>query len=912
MTEQTFPVQHSPYLQSIQKTYPHVDEVINDPIAVLKGIIKNIESTDTSLPFDEIEQQLIQTKAEFAWAWSYAELMNAGEFSERGELQTQFAESSIDVALAASWQKMAAKHAEIRKQLELNHGRMPGLFVLGLGKLGGFDLNFSSDADLIAYFDPDVLPVPPTLGAGYVCHQVLQTLTRLLGQGGASNFVWRVDWRLRPNASATTLAMSTVAASDYYFYKASPWHRLALMKARVIAGDKEVGQEFLTSLTPFIWRQNLDYRALDELGEIKTKIKQEHPSLRSERNWVEPVNEDVVGFNVKLGTGGIREVEFIANALQLVWGGKHSALQTPNTLKALAALEQNELLSSEAVQELSDAYRYLRRVENALQILANQQTHSIPQSEQNQQALLALLKIDSWSALVEQINAHRNKVNVRFESLFAEQVEASGPPIEWPDGLSEPVQDIVDDWERGFLNYGVNRDMRPKLRPLLRGLATSLSQADAPEDVALRLHEFFRSLPQGEQYFRLLAESPPLLERMIQPLQYSPVMSGLLKQSPHIVDCFLHADSLDIGCLSEGRCEFDSAYVVDSKNYETKLERLRRFVNEQLYQLYLGFIQGELTPPTMFSVLTQLAQHTLDLSLEIVANDLGLPEVPVTVIGMGKMGVGRMAPQSDMDLIFVFDPDRSDLNTATKYVSRFQTAVSTPMREGVVYELDTRLRPSGRSGAPTVSIESFRNHQLQRARNWEHIALVSASVVGGAMHLKPEINAIKREVLDTPRDQQQFLYDAKKMWHRIAEHRIKPVAPETMLSKLRLGGLMQTEYMAACRVLMDCKVDDSLHFYDRLKILDGGQQTFDRISFWQSLQLWERLLGWSDNTVRDIPKPFQSAMLKHLDLGSMDDLVAKQAEIETEVLRGSEAFFADIPQDWDVDEWNESAIQWLN
>jgi len=206
------------------------------------------------LQVDELsaaESALIQYKTDFNYVWSLAELSRLHSQPELGAWQTRFAEVSIGFALRLAWLTIAPKQKAITTMVQDCLGRVPGLFVFGMGKLGGSDLNFSSDVDLVAYFDPDVLQVPEVLGKSYVCHQVLQTMTKLLNQGGASNFIWRVDWRLRPNASATTLAMSVDAAQDYYFYRASPWHRLALMKARVIAGDIALGEQFKSTLTPF-------------------------------------------------------------------------------------------------------------------------------------------------------------------------------------------------------------------------------------------------------------------------------------------------------------------------------------------------------------------------------------------------------------------------------------------------------------------------------------------------------------------------------------------------------------------------------------------------------------------------------------------------------------------------------------
>ncbi len=915
-------VKASNYLLSLQTKYPELSVSEPAPLEKLSTLLDEIatttlafqtsdQSSKGSVPIQsEIEIYLIRAKACFAWYWALAELQQIGSFRERGEFQTRFAELSIDLALLAAWHTVAHKYKEIQKILRDNNGVVPGFFLLGLGKLGGHDLNFSSDVDLIAYFDPNETPLPATLGASFLCHRVCQALTKMLGQNGRVDLIWRLDWRLRPNASATTLAMSTSAALDYYFYRASPWHRLALMKARVVAGDVVSGDLFLRELTPFVWRQNLDYRALDELGEIKNKIKREHPSLRAERAWEESVNDDVLGFSVKLGTGGIREIEFVANALQLVWGGKHQALRTPNTLQALDQLEQHQFIDTKAAQQLRKAYVFLRSLENALQLVDNQQTHSIPTNEANTGAIVALMSASNWDALVAKLNQHRQLVHAQFELIFAEQASASGPTIEWPESLSEAALETVKDWERGFVQYGVSIEVRHKLKSLIAALAASLAQFDDANKVVTRLHDFFRSLPQGEQYFRLLAESPPLLSCIVPPLLYSPPMTALLKQSPHIVDCFLHSDHLEMSEMEAGTIQFDSDFVRSAPVYETALERMRRFVNEQLYQLYLGFLQGELSARGLQNSLTVLAKHTLDLAMDVVADDMGLSELPVTVIGMGKMGVGRMAPQSDMDLIFVFDPNLTDLHTATRFVGRLQTAVSTPMREGVVYELDTRLRPSGKSGAPTVSIDSFRSHQLQRARSWEHIAMVSADVVGGNQGLANQIREVKTALLSTQRNRDQFLRDAKKMWLRISEHRLAEVGPEVMFSKLRVGGLMQAEYLAACRVLTNPRPDPEQNFYTLIDQAQPHQSLNPAIEFWQVLQLWERLLGWQQKAIDAIPNQYLDIMLQQVGCDSSTELIDRQVQVQAEVERGLNDIFSSIDADWSVDDWEEAAVDW--
>jgi glutamate-ammonia-ligase adenylyltransferase len=408
---------------------------------------------------------------------------------------------------------------------------------------------------------------------------------------------------------------------------------------------------------------------------------------------------------------------------------------------------------------------------------------------------------------------------------------------------------------------------------------------------------------------RLLAESPALLNSILPPLLYSPPMSKLLNQSPHIIDCYMVGDGVD------WESGFDSDYVLQADRYETRLERMRRFVNEHLYQLYLLFLNGELGMLDFQAALTRLAEHTLELALTVVTNNMRLDSTPITVIGMGKMGVAKMAPMSDLDLIFVFDPTKSDLETASKFVSRLQTAISTPMREGVVYDLDTRLRPSGRSGAPTVSIESFSNHQLNRAHTWEHIALASARVAAGDPGLIHEIDSIKAQVVTLRRDEEQFCKDATKMWARIAEHRIKQQSADTMSSKLRPGGVMQSEYLAACLILHERPDSDDMHFDAlltqaiRSSTLEGVDQLPDILKYWHTLQLWERLLAWQEKPLADMPRSFAQRMLAQCDCESIAQLADMQESMSQQVEKLMDDLlrqpFADPKE---LDEWAESAV----
>jgi len=837
-------------------------EVLISSLAEICDALESPELDD----LERSEQILLQAKVDFCCVWSVAELSRLLSQPELGRWQSLFAEASINYALKLAWLKVGPKHRVLSQQIIELEGDIPGLFIFGMGKLGGYDLNFSSDVDVVAYFDPDVLPVPDTLGKSYVCHQVLQVLTKLLAQSGESNFVWRVDWRLRPNASATTLAMSVAAAEDYYFYRASPWHRLALMKARVVAGDMALGARFLKTIKPFVWRQNLDYRALDELAEIN------------------------------------------CNALQLLWGGRHRSLRTSNTLEALSALSTLNKLDQTSSNTLAEAYQYLRRLENAIQMQGNQHTHLIPNSEELQQSLLVLLGLHSWQSLVQTLNEYRVFVHRNFEELFAEQAAAQGEATIWPANLTSQADEIVDSWEAGFINYGVSTQVRHRLRPLTRGIARYLSSTGGDvSNTVMRLHDFFRSLPSGEQYFRLLAESPVLLESIVPPLLHSPAMTLLLKQSPHIIDCYVHE-------RWSYPQPFDSDYVLHTDDYGERLELMRRFVNEHLYQLYLSFLNGAIDVSKFQAALTALAEHSLDLALNVVTQNMQLESVPITVVGMGKVALGKMSPLSDLDLIFVFDQEETTLELASRFVSRLQTAIATPMREGILYELDTRLRPSGRSGAPTVSVESFASHHRQRAHTWEHIALVPSRVVAGNRAPEIRLNEIKAQLLKTPRDQAQLNHDAQKMWRRIAEHRVKSYAPELMFSKLREGGLMQAEYLAACLIIQPghSGASSEADFDQLLMQVDDSEKLSEVIQFWRVQQLWERLLGKSEQPLDSLPDLYLRRLLEHSGVATLEQLIDKKKEYSSYVLSRMDTLFdANRLTPEQLENWLESNVSWL-
>lgn len=824
---------HSPYLSGLIERFGAPDASTAEAA---------IAALDDGLTPDCAAPDLSALKAQFNLGWSYLALNARRPFPELGRLQSAFADKAVQCALNQAWQEQGLA------------GAPEGVFILGLGKLGGHDLNFSSDIDLIAYYDPDIVPVSQAKGQAYVLGKVMQRLTRIMMPVGNPDFVYRVDWRLRPEASATGLAMSVTRAQDFYFFRALPWHRLALIKARVVAGDQARGAEFLKTMAPFLWRQNLDFRTIDELADLKRRITLEHPRLKAERAAPQPIQDRPTGFNVKLGAGGIREIEFMANAQQMIWGGKHYPLRTTQTLMALEKLGELGLIKPDQAVELSAIYMRHRRVENALQMLRNGHEHVLPAQMDDMNPLAALMGQD-LAQMSAQMTADRHYAHEMFGHMFsvtgpkdkqlASDETATLSRFDITD-LSDASQTILESWRQGFGRYGARASKRSRLTPLSAALVNHVSTIQDKDAAVQRIDRFLGSLSRSEQYLSLLAAHPALLDALIRPILYSPHMSVLLDQSPHIIDTFLDP------------APADASFVLAEADYETRLERLRRFVNEGLFQSYNAFLSRQIDWRDLAAELTRLAETAIETALQIARDDLKAPDLKIAVLGLGKLGQSLMAPESDIDLVFLFE-DTVDRDLATKAVRRLTTILTTPLREGIAYELDTRLRPSGRSGPPAVTLSAFRKHHDSAARTWEHIALVPARIVAGDAALGAAVTRELRSILERPRDPAQLFADAHAMWQKITDERITAVPEDHFGTKLREGGLMMAD------------------FWDSVAILSGMPRLEDERLGWSEWLYWERLLGLTGRPISAVPKPYQAAF--------PDDLPALQAGLQARVIK---------------------------
>ncbi|MEO0635112.1 MAG: hypothetical protein AAFY73_00535 [Pseudomonadota bacterium] len=726
------------------------------------------------------------------------------EFLHLSGQWSDFAAQTLDTALADALQSASITKISLCEPV---CGTVPGLFILGLGKLGGRDLNYSSDVDLVAFFDPETVPVPAHEGRTYVCDMVLKAMTTTIAGRTDTDRIWRVDWRLRPDPSVTGLSMATDAALEFFAFRSAPWRRLAMMKARVVAGDQTAGEAFLKRLSAFVWRRTLDFRTLDEIAAVKERIKNEHPGLAA----TGPAATDIGAadeFHIKLGSGGIRETEFIVNAQQLIWGGRQTKLRTTNTIDALEQCAALGHLAEDDAPRLKQAYIWLRRLENCVQMIADRQVHTIPDPPEERALIVDLMGLESWTELTAALREHRSFVADRFARFLVEDSGDSEPPQNPQlSKISAQAEAIVETWQGGFLAYGATPDQN--LQGLESALMHSATRQEDVDAAVSQIDGFLKALPRGGQYLRLLASDAKLTGRIFDAFLRSEPTASLMYQSPHVVDVLLERGG-DTQAILANANDLPQQ-LANQIGQEAQLEWLRSWTNERLFLSYLTALSGGRATREIAHDIAATAEQALHLATIMTCEHMKLEGSPVSTVGFGRLGMDSMHPLSDLDLLFLAEADDADaLEQANRFSLRLKSNLDTHMKAGRVWEIDMRLRPSGRAGPPTLRPTSLRTHQLERAKTWEHVALVPARFICGSEKSQAIFNETRREVLATPRDQEQLARDASSMLALLREERISPRPDDPYEVKLITGGLMEAEFLLHVLVLRHAASHPSL------------------------------------------------------------------------------------------------------
>ncbi|AAM42869.1 bifunctional [glutamate--ammonia ligase]-adenylyl-L-tyrosine phosphorylase/[glutamate--ammonia-ligase] adenylyltransferase [Xanthomonas campestris pv. campestris] len=729
---------------------------------------------------------------------------------------TTLAETCLQCALQALEQQFSTRHGQVIAE----DGSVQRLVVFGLGKLGGGELNFSSDVDLVyAYPQAGQSDGARPLAAEEYFARLGQQLARLLDETTADGFSHRVDLRLRPFGSAGRVALSFNGMDQYFQREGRDWERYAWLKARAVAGDIAAGEAWLETLRPFVYRRYLDFTALDGLRDMKAAITAEvahHARLD----------------DIKRGPGGIREIEFLAQSLQLIRGGREASLRERRLLPALQALVDLGQIDPPTGQALADAYRFLRRVENRLQMLRDAQTHALPQGEPERERIALGLGYAHWQALLEALAPHRTRVAAEFAELLAPRVHATAPDTladYWralPEGDAAPLLGIglhdpnnahhmLADFAQSSGVRALSDGARTRLDRVMPALLHAAIRATQPDAALRRVLGLLQATLRRTSYLALLDEQPSALARLVDVLSRSALLAERLAAYPLLLDELL--DTRISGPLPD-RAALHTA-CVDTLQIDDTEAALRELNERRLalsFRIALATLDGRQQPVDSTQQLAWLAEAVVQTVLQLARRELvaahgQVPGGAFAIIGYGSLGGLELGFGSDLDLVFLYDHPReveaSDGKRpleAGRWFARLAQKVMTLLGAetgaGRLYDIDVRLRPDGGKGALVSSLASYRDYQRDRAWTWEHQALVRARAVAGDAALCEAFVQVRRETLTRVRDPALLHEDVRKMRARMRSELDRSDAGRLDL-KQGAGGLVDLEFLLQAGVL---------------------------------------------------------------------------------------------------------------
>jgi len=792
------------------------------PQAVLEGIAAQVRAIASEKDMAVAMQILRRARREAALTIALADVGGVWGLSEVTHALSGFADACVSASLRFLLREAAERtgmDASDPAKLEAE----TGLVMLAMGKYGAFELNYSSDIDLVTFYDPLRFPFRKRDDARGAAVDIVKGLVKLLSESTVDGYVFRVDLRLRPDAGATQVAISTDAAEVYYEGMGQNWERAAMIKARACAGDLAAGAAFLETIKPFIWRRSLDYAAIEDIHSIKRQIHAhgKHGAIA------------VAGHNVKLGRGGIREIEFFAQTQQLILGGRNPHLRSRETLKAIEALRSTGLVTDETAVDLELAYDFLRKLEHRLQMIEDEQTHSLPKSDDGLAHVACFMGFADTAAFSEVFLHHLHTVQRRYLKLFEREaplatsegslvftgVEDDPETIETLSGMGfrDPhhIAHAVRGWHHGRIRATRSARAREILTKLMPALLASLATTADPDAAFAQFDRFVSRLPGGVQLFLLLSANTHLLKLISDVCGSAPRLADHLSRSPGVLDALM-----DRGFLSSlpSREDLDAllgGLLASTSDYEASLDAVRRLAKEQIFRVGVQIIEGKLDAQGAGPAFTNIAECSIAGLLSVVEDELASTAGRVTggafaVVAMGKLGGREMTASSDLDLIFVYDAPADAISDGNKPVAastfyarlaqRLIAALTVPTAEGSLYEVDMRLRPTGNKGPVAVSLESFTRYHASESWTWERLALTRARVIAGSADLGSRVSDVIRATLTMPPDVAKILVDAADMRAKLFTQ-FPGRAPWDL--KFARGGLVDIEFIAQTLQLLE-------------------------------------------------------------------------------------------------------------
>ncbi|AAL52508.1 glutamate-ammonia-ligase adenylyltransferase [Brucella melitensis bv. 1 str. 16M] len=810
----------SPFIREALTRQPRIlDRIVSaTPESALEAILDEISASGTVAGVSESElmTSLRQLKREAHVLIALCDLARIFNTETTTDRLTDLAEACTGAAV-----RFLLLDADAAGRINLPDRSNPekdcGWIVLGMGKFGARELNYSSDIDLIVFIDE----TKPAIGDPYECVDTFSRLTRrlvrILQDRTGDGYVFRVDLRLRPDPGSTPLAIPVGAALHYYEGRGQNWERAAMIKARPVAGDRLSGKQILAELSPYVWRKYLDYAAIADVHSIKRQIHAHkgHGDIA------------VRGHNVKLGRGGIREIEFFVQTQQLIAGGRFPELRGNQTVPMLARLAERGWITQQARDALAQEYWFLRDVEHRIQMIADEQTHILPEDDEGFARVSHMMGYADPAEFSEIFLAALKVVEKQYAALFEQAPElgaASGNlvftgDVDDPGTLetlsamgyerSSDICRVIRTWHFGRYRATQSAEARERLTELTPALLKAFAETRRADESLLRFDGFLQGLPAGIQLFSLLQSNPRLLNLLVMIMSAAPRLADIITRNPHVFDGLLDPaifSEVPTRAYLEERLR---AFLGSATDFEEVLDRLRIFAAEHRFLIGIRLLTGAINGVRAGQAFSDLAELMVGRALEAVEAELQrrhgkVKGAKVALLAMGKLGSRELTAGSDVDLILLYDHDKdaeeSDgekpLAPSKYYIrltQRLIAALSAPTAEGVLYEVDMRLRPSGNKGPVATHIEAFGKYQRNDAWTWEHMALTRARPIHGDEAFIARIKVDIEDVLAMPRDVRKLAGDVREMRELIAQE--KPPRDDWDL-KLKPGGIIDLEFIA--------------------------------------------------------------------------------------------------------------------
>lgn len=785
--------QHSPYLLKLLQKHPDVLPELEKqgPEACWRGIMAMLAIPFTDFASEEeLGKHLRLIKQRAALMIALADISEVWQLEEVTLALSELAEQATSRAL-----EFLLSNAAQKNEITLPDPAHPtvgsGIIIFAMGKLGAFELNYSSDIDLIIFYEPGTLPYHGRQNEQHFMNKIAKGLTSLMQDRTKDGYVFRTDLRLRPDPSAMPLAVRTDAALQYYETVGQNWERAAMIKARTIAGDAQAGEKLLADLKPYVWRKNLDFASIQDILSIKRQIGKKIGSY-----------EQLAGHNIKLGKGGIREIEFFVQLHQLIWGGRQKELRSRRTLKTLKILVELEHITEQQSELLSQAYQFYRKLEHRLQMVEDQQTHILPEDPTAFASIAHFMGFEQVGGFQAILQNHINNVHQLFaESFDTEGLSAEGGNLVFtgtshdPDTLhtlesmgfhnSEAVSQTIMDWHRGRRRCTRSKTSRQLLTELVPDILRALANTVSPDDAFKNFDLFLKELPVGIQLFSLIQSNPHMMQLMADVMGTAPTLSQTLSRRPQLIETALFSGFFATLPNKEAILEELNRELELIEYYDAAMEHLRQFKNEKHFQAGIQLLRDFTNSEEVGFYLSSLADVLINKALELTVKEFSaqyghLKDGRCAIIALGKLGSRELTFGSDVDLMFVYDfPDEdavSDGKNArspsvyyNRLCQRIVGALTTIGTNGALYDVDTRLRPAGEQGLLAVSRQALAQYFHHDAWTFERMALCKARPIAGDVSLQRSVSEEIHHIICYDRDIEKLREDIVHMRKRVED-----------------------------------------------------------------------------------------------------------------------------------------------